>query len=63
MEYMTIKETSEKWNLSVRRIQDICKAGMVPGVIKFGHSWAIPVDAQRPTDARVKSGKYKKHND
>ena len=30
MEYMTIKETAEKWNLSVRRVQTICNDGMIP---------------------------------
>ena len=58
MEYMTIKEASEKWNLSVRRVQTICNEGMVPGVMKFGHSWAIPKDANKPVDKRIKSGKY-----
>lgn len=58
MEYMTIKEASEKWNLSVRRVQTICNEGMVPGVMKFGHSWAIPKDAKKPVDKRIKSGKY-----
>lgn len=58
MEYMTIKEASEKWNLSVRRVQIICNEEMVPGVMKFGHSWAIPKDAKKPVDKRIKSGKY-----
>ena len=60
MEYMTIKEASEKWGISVRRIQTICNEGMVPGVMKFGREWAIPKDAQRPADKRIKSGKYVK---
>lgn len=58
MEYMTIKEAAEKWNISVRRVQTICNAGMVPGVMKFGHAWAIPREAEKPIDKRVKSGKY-----
>ena len=58
MEYMTIKETAEKWNLSVRRVQTICNEGKVSGVMKFGHSWAIPKDAKKPVDKRIKSGKY-----
>lgn len=58
MEYITIKEAAEKWNLSVRRVQDICKAEMIPGIKKIGHSWAIPVDAKKPVDGRVKTGKY-----
>lgn len=45
MEYMTIKEAAEKWNLLVRRVQTICNEGMVQDVIKFGHAWAIPKEA------------------
>ena len=58
MEYMTIKETAEKWNLSVRIVQTICNEGMIDGVMKFGNTWAIPKDAVKPTDKRIKSGKY-----
>lgn len=60
MEYMTIKEASEKWGVSVRRIQTICNEGVIPGVMKFGREWAIPKEAQRPVDKRIKSGKYVK---
>lgn len=58
MEYMTIKEAAEKWNLSVRRVQTICSEGDIPGAMKFGTVWAIPIDAEKPTDRRIKSGKY-----
>lgn len=60
MDYMTIKEVAKKWGLSTRRVQTICNEGMVPGVIKFGREWAIPKEAEKPIDKRVKSGKYKK---
>lgn len=62
MDYMTIKEASEKWGISVRRIQAICNENRVPGVIKFGREWAIPKTAQKPIDNRIKSGKYIKNN-
>ena len=58
MEYMTINEAAKKWNLSVRRVQTICSEGMIDGVVKFGQAWAIPKDAQKPADKRIKSGKY-----
>lgn len=58
MDYMTIKEAAEKWNLSVRRVQTICSEGMVDGIIKFGREWAIPKNADKPVDKRIKSGKY-----
>ena len=53
---MTVKEAATKWGLSERRLQTICNEGMIPGVIKFGRSWAIPVNAQKPVDKRIKSG-------
>lgn len=58
MEFLTVKEVAEKWNLSERRLQTMCNEGMIEGVRKFGNSWAIPVDAEKPVDRRIKSGKY-----
>lgn len=58
MEYITVREAAEKWNLSERRLQTMCNAGLIDGVVKFGHSWAIPKEAEKPVDKRIKSGKY-----
>ena len=60
--YLSVKQTSEKWNLSARWISDLCKAGRIPGATKIGSYWVIPDDAEKPRDARVKSGKYIKTN-
>ena len=58
MDYLSIRQTSEKWNLSPRWINDLCSDGRIPGAMKIGSYWAIPEDAERPKDARVKSGRY-----
>lgn len=58
MEFITVKQAAEKWKLSERRLQTMCNDGLIPGVTKFGHAWAIPVDAEKPVDHRIKSGKY-----
>ena len=58
MEYITVKEAAKKWELSVRRLQTMCNDGIIPGVVKFGHAWEIPSDAEKPIDHRIKSGKY-----
>lgn len=60
MKYLSIKEMSEKWGISTRRIQILCKEGRIPGIIMIGRTWGIPEDAEKPADARVKSGKYRK---
>lgn len=58
MEYLTIKQTSEKWGICARRIQTLCTEGRIEGAERLGYQWAIPVDAQNPKDARIKSGRY-----
>lgn len=61
MNYLSIRQTAEKWGLSVRRIQVLCAGDRIPGAVRIGYSWAIPEDAKKPTDARIKSGKYIKN--
>ncbi|MCQ2439494.1 MAG: helix-turn-helix domain-containing protein [Oscillospiraceae bacterium] len=56
--YLSIKETSEKWDITPRRIQVLCSAGRIDGAAKLGREWAIPVDAEKPDDNRIKSGKF-----
>ena len=57
--YLTVKEAAEKWNLKVRAGQAMCVDGRIPGVVKFGKNWAIPITAERPPDKRIITGKYK----
>lgn len=60
MEYLSITQTSEKWGLSKRRIQVLCQDGRLPGAMKVGSYWAIPADAEKPKDERIKDGRYVK---
>lgn len=48
MEYLSVRETAEKWNLSVRMVQQFCAQGRIPGAQKLGKIWTIPVDAEKP---------------
>ena len=54
MDYMTLKEASEKWNISPRMINYYCSAGRIPGAEKKGTVWLIPKDAEKPIDGRRK---------
>lgn len=58
MEYLSISQVSKKWGLGVRRIQTLCVEGRIAGATKIGSYWAIPADAEKPKDERIKSGKY-----
>ena len=55
---MTVLQASEKWQISRRRVITLCQENRIEGAVKFGKSWAIPVNAEKPKDERIKSGKY-----
>lgn len=57
--YLTANEMAEKWNLSPRQIQIMCANDEIKGAVKFGRSWAIPEDTDRPTDGRLTTREYK----
>ena len=45
MDYITIREASQKWGIGIRRINTLCNEGRIEGCVKFGASWAIPAEA------------------
>ena len=57
--YTTIRETAERWDVTVRLVQYLCAKGQVEGAVKFGRAWAIPKEAKKPTDGRVTTGEYR----
>jgi hypothetical protein len=54
MNYISTKEAAGKWNISERRIQKLCEEGRIPGVLRFSRVWAIPKNAEKPRDGRIK---------
>ncbi len=45
---LSTKEAARKWNISVRWVNQYIQDGRIPGVERFGKSWAIPEDAVKP---------------
>ena len=60
MDYMTLKEASEKWGVTPRQINYLCAGGRIPGAVKMATIWLIPKDAEKPADRRFQ--KYQKNN-
>ena len=56
--YLEVNEIAEKWNITTRRVQIMCADGLIPGAVKFGRSWAIPEDVEKPADGRITTGEY-----
>lgn len=47
MEYLSCSDASKAMGFSVRRIQQMCKNGELPGAIKEGRKWLIPDETMR----------------
>ena len=57
--FTTAKDMAQRWNVTTRTVQILCSEGRIEGATKFGDVWALPVNAEKPTDNRVRTGAYK----
>lgn len=55
MNYLSTKELSEAWDVSISLIVRLAKAGRIPGAKLVGKSWVFPADAEKPKDKRKKA--------
>ncbi len=62
MEYLSAAQIAERWGLSTRRVQILCNEQRISGAKRVGSVWIIPENAEKPKDARIKSGRYVKHS-
>lgn len=60
-EYMTAQEAAEKWNVSLRWVQRLCKENRIKGVLNINRIWLIPQNAKKPIDRRTHDGKENKN--
>ena len=56
MEYMSVKQAAELWSISDRRVRTLCSEGKIPGILKEGRAYKIPVHAIKPVDERTLKG-------
>ena len=56
--YMQAEDVAKRWDVSMRQVQYLCKQGRIEGAVKFGNTWAIPEDAEKPTSVgKIKPGR------
>ncbi len=48
MNYLSVKEVAERWNISERSVRNYCSSGRVPGAFITGKTWNIPENAEKP---------------
>lgn len=59
-EYMTAREAAEKWNVSLRWVQRLCKENRIDGALNINRVWLIPRDVTKPMDGRFRRSKAAK---
>ena len=58
---ISVKEAARQWNITERRVAELCRSGRIEGTVRQGRSWQIPADASKPADKRIRSGSYRKN--
>ena len=56
--YMTVQEAAEKWGVTPRQVQILCKENRVAGAARMSRIWIIP---EKPTTD--KRGQGRERND
>ena len=51
---MTAQEAAEKWNISFRWVQRLCKENRIEGTMNINRVWLIPIIAEKLIDRRKK---------
>ncbi len=54
MNYLSVTQIAEKWDMTPRRVQVLCNEGRIVGAQRVGNVWTIPENAEKPMDARKK---------
>ena len=45
MDYLSCADAAEKMGITIRRVQQMCKQRKLPGAVKKGRTWMIPISA------------------
>lgn len=50
-EYTTAQEAAEKWSVSLRQVQRLCKENRIDSAMNINRVWLISKDAKKPADS------------
>ena len=54
MQYLSVAEMAEKWNISERSVRNYCAHNRVEGAFIIGKTWNIPENAEKPERSNKK---------
>ena len=47
--YITVQEAAQKWGITPRQVQILCKEERIIGATRMSRIWVIPENAEKPT--------------
>lgn len=50
--YITVQEAADKWSITARQVQILCKENRIEGAKRMSRIWIIPEDAPKPTSRK-----------
>lgn len=54
--YITVQKAAEKWGITPRQVQILCKNSRIVGATRMSRIWIIPENAEKPTNDKRKAG-------
>jgi len=57
--YITVQEAAEKWGITERQVQMLCKENRIVGATRMSRIWIIPENADKPTNGKRSQGRRK----
>ena len=54
MKYISVKDAANLFDVTPRRVQQMCMEGRIPGAIRISNVWLVPEGVKRPKDLRKK---------
>jgi hypothetical protein len=63
LEWISAEQAADKWGITARRVQALCKNGQIDGVVRLGRAWLIPKDTPKPPDGRYKKSEVDSENE
>ena len=58
--YLTAKQLAEKWDITERQVQILCKSLRIEEAERIGGIWLIPENVVKPTRFKAKNKKLLK---
>ena len=55
--FITVQEAADKWGITPRQGQILCKTGRIDGATRMSRIWIIPDRAEKPTADKRKAGR------